>query len=322
MLVVAGGDADPNVVLLARRAALRRIPHVALCAGTASWPKLTWALDEDRLWLDGVEVRPAALFLRYDVFAHLHDQRPESRSRALRWYHALLCWALAHEDVAFLNRRYGTRHAGKLWVLHLARRYGLAVPPSVVTSDPQAVEGLDPAMWIAKPVNGGEYTRILADARNDPAWRRQSAAEPTIIQQRLVGPDLRIYRVGGLWLAFALRSEAIDYRSSTDVTIDLVPAPKDLTAPLARLMDALGLDFGAADFKACPATGDPLFLEVNSAPMFAAFDAAAAGALADAILDWLAPGQGAAAAEERPGPASPVAPGRATGLGRVRARSS
>jgi hypothetical protein len=52
-------------------------------------------------------------------------------------------------------------------------------------------------------------------------------------------------------------------------------------------MDEFGLDFGAADFKASPETGRPLFLEVNSAPMFAAFDRVAAGALCDAILDWL-----------------------------------
>ncbi len=52
-------------------------------------------------------------------------------------------------------------------------------------------------------------------------------------------------------------------------------------------MDRLGLDFGAADFKICPRTGARLFLEVNSAPMFAGFDRAAGGALADTILDWL-----------------------------------
>jgi hypothetical protein len=85
-----------------------------------------------------------------------------------------------------------------------------------------------------------------------------------------------------------LRSEALDYRTDPRVEVAAVPAPAALTAPLGRLMDGLGLDFGAADFKTCPETGRFLFLEVNSAPMFAGFDRVAAGALCDAIWDWLA----------------------------------
>jgi hypothetical protein len=52
-------------------------------------------------------------------------------------------------------------------------------------------------------------------------------------------------------------------------------------------MEHLGLDFGAADFKRCPETGDYRFLEVNSAPMFSAFDRVVSGALSGAIVDWL-----------------------------------
>jgi hypothetical protein len=37
------------------------------------------------------------------------------------------------------------------------------------------------------------------------------------------------------------------------------------------------------------ADGEWTFLEVNSQPMFAAFDKAADGRLCDAILDWLHP---------------------------------
>jgi hypothetical protein len=212
----------------------------------------------------------------------------------------MMSWALAHEDVAFLNRGYGTRHASKLYALHLARRLGLATPESLVTNDLQALDAADGAGWIGKPVTGGEYTRLLADARADEAWRSRCAAAPAIVQRRLVGPELRVYRVGGRWFAFSLRSEALDYRATAEVRIDATPAPGGLTAPLGRLMDRLGLEFGAADFKACPETGRQLFLEVNSAPMFVAFDRAAEGALADAILDWLAAGPHGAAIDGPP----------------------
>jgi hypothetical protein len=290
MILVAGGDADPNIALLAGRLAERGTPHRVLRVGAASWPRLDWRLADDRLAVDGVEVRPSALFLRHDVFAHLADRQPASWMRASRWYQTLMSWALAHEEVAFLNRGYGTRHGSKPYILHLARRLGLATPESLVTNDLAALDAADGEAWVAKPVTGGEYTRLLAEARADEAWRRRCAAAPAIVQRRLVAPELRLYRVGGRWFAFSLRSEALDYRATAEVAIEATPAPGDLTAPLGRLMDRLGLEFGAADFKACPETGRPLFLEVNSAPMFVAFDRAAGGALADAVLDWLAAG--------------------------------
>ena len=285
---MAGGDADPNLSRLLRCLAARGADHLALLAGAGGGPpRLTWRLADDSLWIGGAAVRPTAVFLRHDVFAHMADGRAESRARAGRWYQAVLSWALAHEGVAFPNRCYGARQATKAHVLHMAARLGLSVPETLVTSDADAFGPGEAAGWIAKPVNGGEHTRPLDEALADAEWRRRGAAEPTIVQRRLVGPELRVYRVGGRWFAFALRSAALDYRTDSRVEVAVVPAPADLTAPLGRLMDGLGLDFGAADFKTCPGTGRRLFLEVNSAPMFAGFDRVAGGALCDAIADWL-----------------------------------
>ncbi len=287
--MVAGGDADPNLARLLRSLAARGAKRLALLVGaSAPSPRLTWRLADDTLLIDGAAVRPTALFLRHDVFAHMADGRPESRTRASRWYQTVLSWALAHEEVAFPNRRYDARQATKPHVLHSARRLGLAVPETLVTNEAESFEPAKAAGWIAKPVNGGEHTRRLDEALADGAWRRRGAAEPAIVQRLLVGPELRVYRVGPRWFAFALRSEALDYRTDPKVEVAAVPAPAALTAPLGQLMDGLGLDFGAADFKTCPETGRPLFLEVNSAPMFAGFDRVAKGALCDAIGGWLA----------------------------------
>ncbi len=287
---MAGGDADPNIARLLRRLAARGLDHLALLAGASTSPRLAWTLADDGLRVDGAAVRPTAVFLRHDVFAHMADGgRPESRARAGRWYQTVLSWALAHDEVAFLNRGYGARQATKPHVLRLAERLGLAVPETLVTNDLDAFgPAAEAARWIAKPVNGGEHTRPLDEALADAAWRRRCSAEPVIVQRRLVGPELRVYRVGERWFAFALRSGALDYRTDPRVEVAAVPAPEAITAPLGRLMDGLGLDFGTADFKACPDTGRPLFLEVNSAPMFAGFDRVAAGALCDAMLDRLA----------------------------------
>jgi hypothetical protein len=248
---------------------------------------LTWELVEDRLSIDGEAIEPGAVFLRYDVFSHLRDHSAESQRQAGHWYHALLSWVLAHESVAFFNRGYGARHPAKPHVLLLAKSAGLAIPRTVISNDLATLEQLDVGKWVAKPVTGGEYTAVIADVLHEASWRARFADAPTIVQQRLEAPDLRIYRVGDRWFPFTLISAEIDYRASRDVTIMPAAAPLDLVRALAALMNHLGLDFGAADFKCCPDTGWPLFLEVNSAPMFSTFDQVLSGALADAIIDWL-----------------------------------
>jgi hypothetical protein len=53
-------------------------------------------------------------------------------------------------------------------------------------------------------------------------------------------------------------------------------------------MKDLGMDFGAADLKTSTASGDLVFLELNTAPMFARFDFETDGALCRAMVRCLA----------------------------------
>jgi glutathione synthase/RimK-type ligase-like ATP-grasp enzyme len=53
---------------------------------------------------------------------------------------------------------------------------------------------------------------------------------------------------------------------------------------LRNLMSRVGLDFGAADFKTDPETGQLVFLELNTSPMFARFDQVSGGKTCDAIV--------------------------------------
>jgi len=52
-------------------------------------------------------------------------------------------------------------------------------------------------------------------------------------------------------------------------------------------MSRLGLDFGAADFKTDPETGQLVFLELNTSPMFARFDQVSGGKVCTAIIHEL-----------------------------------
>ena len=101
-------------------------------------------------------------------------------------------------------------------------------------------------------------------------------------------PEIRVFRVGERFLAFRVDADALDYRTvGGSAKITEVDPPAEVLDGLRALTDRIGLTWTAADFKTREATGELVFLEVNSNPMFAAFDNASEGRLVDAMLDWL-----------------------------------
>jgi len=296
VLLIAGGEADPNVDSIAARAEWRGMEARTLRVGPGTNPSLAWSFDDDRLLLDGEEACPAGVFLRYDVFGHLADGRQATAYRANAWYTALQGWMLAHPGVRILNRRYGGQ-MNKPFMLHLAARTGLFIPPTRITNELDAVEREAAALGplIAKPVTGGGYAQPLEELLAHTERREGRSAAPAFVQRRMVPPEVRVYGVGAgadrRFIAYRVDSAALDYRVDDDSVVVHLPLDAvgdEVVCGLGKLMDALEMDYGAADFKADPDTGRLAFLEVNSAPMFAGFDAVSDGAVSDAILDYLA----------------------------------
>jgi hypothetical protein len=290
LVLVAGGETDPNVRLLLRRLSERGVRSFAAQVGPGMHPVVTWDLERDVLTLDGTEVRPTAAFYRYDIFAYKHDPRPAVHARADAWFHTLAGWIRAHGEVRMMNRT-ARLEVNKPNILCQARDAGLEIPRTWVTNDVPAVTAhaaREPL--ISKPVQGGDYC-ATAEGMLERAAALGPIAPPTIVQNRLEQPEVRVYRVGDAYLAFSMVSDKLDYR--VDGGTKVIPIPLDQVQPgivegLARLMDRLEMDFGAADFKTDPQTGRLLFLELNTSPMFAVFDRATLGAVCDALIDALA----------------------------------
>lgn len=288
-ILVAGGDLDPNLRALVETLAARGEDVFFLQVGAEHHPWITWDLASDRLIVDGEEVRPRAAFLRHDVFTNLADGRRESAYRAAAWHTAVYGWVLAHEDVRMLNRWNRFPAANKPHALHLARQCGLDIPTTLITNHLGRLDAFEPERGkIVKPINGGAHTRRLREVVGSTQNRGGVAAAPAIVQTELVPPEVRVFRVGNAFLAFQVISDELDYRSTQETRVEPIPVPAGLARGLGWLTDSLGMDFGAADFKTCPETGRLLFLEINTSPMFAAFNAAAAGAVTGAMADFLA----------------------------------
>jgi len=293
VLLIAGGELDSSVNSIAARAERRGIEARTLLVGEGTNPSLSWSFDGDRLTIDGEASSPSAVFLRYDVFGHLADGRPETAYRAGAWYTALQGWMLAHPAVRMLNRRHD-RVMNKPFMLHLAAQVGLRIPSTRITNDLDALEREAGGPMIAKPLTGGGYAQPLEELLAATERRDGRSAAPAFVQQRLVPPEVRIYGVGmgaeRRYVAFRVESAALDYRADDESVVVHLPLDEvdgDAVRGLGRLMDALEMDYGAADFKAFPDTGRLGFLEVNSGPMFAGFDAVSDSAVSDAIVDYL-----------------------------------
>lgn len=294
MLLIAGGETDPNVASILARATERGMAPRALLVGPGTNPAVRWDFQHDRLLLEGAEVRPRAVYLRYDVFAHMADARPETSYRAQAWWNTIYGWMLAHPGLRMLNRR-GDGHGNKPYMLHVARGVGLAIPFTQLTNEIDQLERAHGGEeMIAKPVGGGGYTQPFAELLAGTERREGRTAAPALVQRRMVAPEVRIYAVGAgtrrRFIPFRVASDALDYRVDDDaevVHLGVEQVDRNAVEGLGRLMDALAMDYGAADFKTDPATGALTFLEINSGPMFSAFDAVSGFAVSDAILDWL-----------------------------------
>lgn len=290
-ILVAGGDTDPNLAALLLCLQDRGIAHEALLTGAYMHPRLTWDLDNDQLLINGEERRPHAVFVRNDVFTGLAAGRPEPFQRALAWYTTISGWAFSHREVRILNRASALNLTNKLHVLRLAREVGFEIPSTFVSNDFELLsQEMEKRQLIVKPVNGGDYTKELKEALEVAPVLNSALAAPAIIQERLVPPEIRVYRIKESYFAYQLVADALDYRSTSEcqvIPLELSDLPEGLIDHLAALMDHLQMDFGAADFKACPQTSRLLILEINNSPMFAAFDAVSEGRLTNALVDFL-----------------------------------
>lgn len=274
MLLVAGGQLDPNIGALLRRCLARKVDFRDLLVGPGLTPELHIDLS-GRFSLDGHEIRPTACFLRHDVFLAQCTGAPEDHRGALNWYHAVRDWALSR-NVRILNRHGRSGDHGKYGILLKAQTLGLSVPPTTLTNAAPRISG---PSHVRKPAAGGELTTLVeADGETWP--------HPYFVQPRLHRPELRVYRIGGSLRGFELASTDLDYRANHQVEIAPATVPDDLSIGLLALCNDLGLDFAAADFMQ-DAKGRWVFLEVNSQPMFAAFDTTLGGDLSDLLLDWL-----------------------------------
>jgi hypothetical protein len=290
MLLIVGGAKDHNINRLARAAARAGVAHRLINTDSSPAPALDYASGSEEIRINGESFGAdgAALFIRYDVFGG------EAVKNAA-FYDAIKGWALSFPSVKMLNRGNEDSDVNKVRNLRLARALGFKTPETRIASDFNALAGLDKSAWIAKPVSGGSYTKIFG------ALKEADFGKPWFIQEKLAYPEMRVFRVGGKFFAFAIDAATLDCRADREMDMVEIAPPEHIVRPLRALSDRLGLTYAAADFKTRPGTNELLFLEINTMPMFTGYDDAAQGKLSAAIIEELMKPAAQPAQRTRPG---------------------
>lgn len=213
--------------------------------------------------------RPQAFALHADIVG-VDDQ-----GFALGETHAAVTGLWTLLDAGWINDPDADERASrKIWQLEVARRVGLTIPQTLVTSDPDAARA-----FVAAMPGGAIYKAFSATERT---WREtrlldETAAEkleavrfaPVIFQEYIPAvADLRVTAVGGKLFpaAITVREEyRYDFRMAMD-DMDIAPyeLPPQIHDRLLAMMAQLGLEYGAFDLRLTP-DGGVVFLEVNPA---------------------------------------------------------
>jgi glutathione synthase/RimK-type ligase-like ATP-grasp enzyme len=201
-------------------------------------------------------------------------------------------------DARFVNDPWrDARACHKPLQLAAAEAAGLAVPPTLVTSDEARARAFVEARRGDRIVHKALHatpldwhaTRFLEgqDLENLKAIR----LAPVILQAYVPGVDVRVIAVGDRLFAAEIDASATaspqDFRAVyDDCRVAPVELPGAVAAGLRRLMAALGLAYGAIDLRR-RADGQHLFLEINPSGLWRFVEHRTGQAISLAIAEHL-----------------------------------
>jgi glutathione synthase/RimK-type ligase-like ATP-grasp enzyme len=174
----------------------------------------------------------------------------------------------------------------KLFQLEVAKKLGLAIPETVVTSDPKV------ALAFYEKHDGGVIYKLVTEKSNfylprfefphgiptlpvrkaDLAHFQQVRHAPHLFQQEIrKQSDIRVTVIGKKVFAFNIESQSgsgkLDWRTDYKVPMKACSLPDEINQGCLNLLKRLGLNYGAIDF-CLDQDGQYVFLEINSAGQY------------------------------------------------------
>jgi glutathione synthase/RimK-type ligase-like ATP-grasp enzyme len=287
-ILIFGGEKDFNIMRLLKHAHNNDIKLELVLISNSGLPKQNYDFEKDLLFVDNKIISANGAFLRFDVFQFLESNNPNDQDIASNWYDLISGWLQAHSEIKIFNRNFTKKtEVNKFKTLLLAKSLEIKIPETHICNDFEILKNLPKSKkFIYKPLQGGDHTKEL-DYEFVTTTTKKLHDYPFIVQEKLINPEMRVFRIHDQCFGFLIKSDHLDYRTDKSPSIELTQISEELSNNVMKLTDTLGLDFSALDFKTCPHTGEMVLLEANSSPMFAAFDQIADGKICQAIFDYL-----------------------------------
>ncbi|MGQ0678627.1 MAG: MvdC/MvdD family ATP grasp protein [Actinomycetota bacterium] len=286
MILVVSHRADPHADAVL--ALLRQIGHPVVLFDTSGFPKRSSVMERFgpegtsfELISDGRRIDLAACragWWRRPLLHELHDGlAPGVAAFTYTECSEALAGMWASLDIAWVNPPALDEQAQhKPYQLALAAELGLAVPDTLITNDPACARAFIERHGVGNTI----YKTFLATEEH---WRETRVVReqelpaldsvrlaPVIFQRYIPAvEDLRVTVVGEQVFPAAIRPAAggyqIDYRMDLEgASYRPTELPDAVEKGLRRLMERLGLVYGAIDMRLTP-EGEYVFLEVNPA---------------------------------------------------------
>ncbi|MDN0198736.1 hypothetical protein [Streptomyces sp. S.PNR 29] len=299
VILCVGLVADPTFLHGVRALARGDVPFEVVDLPTlALYGDLTMALDDLRNTRIRTGDGPTELSLD-EVGAvwsrplNVCDAAPDPRSahRADGQYQAL-CRLLEAVDLPVLNPplREASNAAKVLHAVTLAPVAGWRIPRSCLTNDPDTALAFVRDCPHGAIFKGAGAVKTWATLFREEHERRlpRLVRSPTLFQERIVGPDVRVHVVGSRAFGEVIHSPELDYRTARGGNrFAALQLPPGILDGCRRLVASTAVPFLGVDFKVEAATGEWFFLEANSMPCYEGYDVRAGGEISRAILDWL-----------------------------------
>lgn len=239
-----------------------------------------------------------ACYLRPDDSRALEDVAAAGET-SLAWNHALrvedalLCWAEITSTFVVSPPSAMSSNSSKPYQLELIRAHGMAVPETLITTDPAAVLAFNAehGAIIYKSISGVRSKVSRFRAEHFERLENLSSC-PTQFQQFISGIDYRVHVVGDQVFAARIVSNADDYRYATDSEqgdLEVVPCeiPSRLAESCMNIASGMGLPVAGLDLRRT--VNDCWYcFEVNPSPGFTFYDRLPEEPIATAIARLLA----------------------------------
>jgi glutathione synthase/RimK-type ligase-like ATP-grasp enzyme len=305
VILVVAEKTEPIAALVIGR--LREAGHQFCVLDPESEPERPWLHAEWRRgalhggWFAGPDWRVdigslTGVFIRFGApldEATMREREADRRRAARAERVGLLCTVLDALPCTVINKLLGgMSNMSKPHQALIIQDCGLAIPETLVTSDPAAARAFVAAH------RGAVIVKSLSGIRSivkqiGPSHRARLPLlrhGPAQFQALVPGTNIRVHVVGERVFATRIESAAVDYRyaprEGIPVTMQETRLPEDVAASCVRLARQLDLVLAGIDLKETP-SGEYVCFEANPAPAFVAYEAVTRQPISTAVATIL-----------------------------------